>query len=203
MAYQLSVERYQEIITTSEEFIDSKMEPLRRVYLKTCCKPACRVKWVKNKGAILIIIWSYLVVSVFHLLRAGNDDNPDKITSNGMILVAATLLFPIGGWLADTHFGRYNVVRYSMWIMWTGIILATMNELSGRGSTLYKNHIRDPVIYFLTVIVAVGFGGFQSNIVQLGIDQLTDASTVEIRSFITWYTPVSYTHLTLPTIYSV
>ena len=127
-------------------------------------------------------------MSVFHLLRVGNDDNPDNVTSNGMILAAATLLFPIGGWLADTRFGRYNVVRYSMWIMWTGIILATINELSGSRSTLYENQIKLPVTYFLTLIVAIGFGGFQSNIVQLGIDQLADASTTEIRSFITWYT---------------
>ena len=121
----------------SEELslIDSNMEPLRKVYLKTCCKPACRVKWLKNKGAILIIIWSYLVMSVFHLLRVGNDDDPDYIPGNGIIISAAALLCPIGGWLADTRFGRYNVVRYSMWIMWTGIILATISELSGSGST--------------------------------------------------------------------
>ena len=127
-------------------------------------------------------------MSVFHLLRVGNDDDPDYIPGNGLIISAAALLCPVGGWLADTRFGRYNVVRYSMWIMWTGIILATISELSGSGSTLYEHHIKLPVIYLLTVIVAVGFGGFQTNIVQLGIDQLTDASTTEIRSFITWYT---------------
>ena len=35
--------------------------------------------------------------------------------------------------------------------------------------------------------MVTGLAGFQSNIVQLGIDQLIDASTDEIWSFILWY----------------
>ena len=35
--------------------------------------------------------------------------------------------------------------------------------------------------------MAIGFGGYQANVVQLAIDQLHDASTAEIKSFINWY----------------
>ena len=44
--------------------------------------------------------------------------------------------------------------------------------------------------YILVPVLAVagaGFGGFQANIIQFGVDQLTDASTTELISFINWY----------------
>ena len=40
--------------------------------------------------------------------------------------------------------------------------------------------------------MAIGLGGFVSNIIQFGIDQLIDASATEITSFITWYTMTVY-----------
>ena len=39
----------------------------------------------------------------------------------------------------------------------------------------------------LMMIMTVGFGGYQANVIQLAIDQLHDSSTAEIKSFITWY----------------
>ena len=37
------------------------------------------------------------------------------------------------------------------------------------------------------VMVTLGLGGFQANVIQFGIDQLHDASTIQIISFIRWY----------------
>ena len=39
----------------------------------------------------------------------------------------------------------------------------------------------------LVLIMAIGLGGYQANIIQFGMDQLHDASTTEIKSFIIWY----------------
>ena len=39
----------------------------------------------------------------------------------------------------------------------------------------------------LQAIAAIGFGSYQANIIQFGIDQLHDASTEEIQTFIRWY----------------
>ena len=38
-----------------------------------------------------------------------------------------------------------------------------------------------------TVFFVTGLAGFLSNIIQFGIDQLRDAPTTEITSFIVWY----------------
>ena len=40
----------------------------------------------------------------------------------------------------------------------------------------------------LAVILAFGIGGFQAIVIQFGVDQLNDASTTEITSFVAWYT---------------
>ena len=39
----------------------------------------------------------------------------------------------------------------------------------------------------LTIFLAFGLGGFQAIIIQFGVDQLNDASTTEITSFVAWY----------------
>ena len=39
----------------------------------------------------------------------------------------------------------------------------------------------------LIFVLAFGFGGYQANIIQFGLDQLQDASTTEITAFIIWY----------------
>ncbi len=152
------------------------------------------MKWLKNKGAILIVVWGYLVGSVLHLLRDGYKDKAKEYVSNtGIILVCSTLLYPIGGWLADTRLGRYTVIRYSMWIMWFASLLLTFNEVLPCVISTYYMPAKWPVFAALSLIMAIAFGGFLSNIVQLGIDQLTDASATEITSFITWYTMTIFT----------
>lgn len=154
------------------------------------CAPRCgEVKWVKNKGAILIIVWSFLVGSVFHLLRAGFSEKTWKqeASNTGFILMSSVLLYPIGGWLADTQLGRYAVIRYSMWIMWICSLLLTVSEVLTDVSDVYAVH-SSVIFKVLYSIMAMALGGFQSNIIQLGVDQLADSSSTEITSFITWYT---------------
>ena len=177
----------------SEELTASNTDSLWIAYIKSCCKPTYRIKWIKNKGAILIIIWSYLVTSVFHLLKTGYDPQQHNVYTSSIITIISTLIFcPIGGWLADTRIGRYRVIHYSMWIMWIALMFATSSELLAQGSIWYKSYLRYPILYVLAVVAAVGFSGFQSNSVQLGITQLSNASTIEITSFITWYVMTFY-----------
>lgn len=170
--------------------LDSSFESVKSREIN--CAPKCgKVKWIKNRGAILIILWSFLVGCVFHLLRAGYKEKTGGYVSNtGLILISSTLLYPIGGWLADSRLGRYTVIRYSMWIMWIGGLLLTANEVLAEVSNAYTMQvtIRRWIFRSLCIIMAIALGGFQSNIIQLGIDQLADASSTEITSFITWYT---------------
>ena len=94
----------------------------------------------------------------------------------------------IAGWLADTRIGRYKVVRTSIWIMWIAAVLATISSISAYYfSQNYYYSINKMVLNVTLLMMAVGLGGFLVSIIQFGLDQLHDASTTEIKSFIVWY----------------
>ena len=100
--------------------------------------------------------------------------------------VALGFTLPFAGWLADIRFGRYKVIRWSMWIMWIASILATTNSVMEQIIPGHHNTFM-VISYIISFVLAFGFGGYQANIIQFGLDQLQDASTTEITAFIRWY----------------
>ena len=101
-------------------------------------------------------------------------------------VVTVGLTLSIAGWIADVRFGRYKVMYFSMWIMWAALMLTTMSSVLATTVDGYTSKIHSYVNEALWVVVAIGFGGFQANVIQCGIDQLHDASSDEISSFIVW-----------------
>ena len=51
---------------------------------------------------------------------------------------------------------------------------------------LQDNHTYKKIVIVLISLYAIGVGGFVANILQFGVDQLPDASTTEVTSFISW-----------------
>ena len=153
--------------------------------LKRVCKPYYHMRRVKNKGAILILIWNYLLMSVlfFNTELYHSFKSPFNVQN-----VLLGLILPFAGWLADVYFGRYKVIRFCIWMMWISLMLATLGSVSANFLDRYYKIIIDKyLIRALMTLAQVRLGGFQSNVIQFGIDQLHDASTSEITSFIAWY----------------
>ena len=156
-------------------------------------KPTYKMRKLKNKGAIMMLVWNYLIMSMFPSARKRIDITGGYTLQFSIELVAVGLTLPIAGWLADVSFGRYKVVRCSMWIMWITYMLATLNALLTNVivSESYSNiskYINDT----LMIVVSIGLGAFQANIIHFGMDQLQDATTNEITSFIIWYAWTNY-----------
>ena len=147
--------------------------------LQLCCKPTYKLRRVKNKGAILVLVWNYLITSVFHSLSLYD-------VSGYVFLVACGLTLPIAGWLTDVRIGRYKVIRCSVWIMWIATVLATVSSVIAHLFDGYSN-VNTKLQLLLYVFMAVGLGGYHANSLQFGMDQLHDALTTEIKSFIIWY----------------
>ena len=147
--------------------------------LKMCCRPTYRIRKIKNKGAILILVWNFLVISVFYYLSIYHP-------TWHLYSITWGLTLPIAGWLADVYLGRYKVIRWSIWIMWiASVLLVASSVLSQLVESCYR--INNYITTVLSIIMSIGFGGYQANIILFGIDQLQDASTDEITSFISWY----------------
>ena len=164
---------------------------VREDYLRNCCRPMFKPKWLRNRGAILLLIWSYLCFTVylsFTIRKISRDPIQKKLPFSPGETISLGLLLPVGGWLADAFFGRYKVIRFGVWTMWFGAMLNGFSLVIGKAVKAYGSNADPWVSLFSDVIMGVGLAAFQANIVQFGIDQLIDASSNEITSFIMWYT---------------
>ena len=169
--------------TRLKHIASSKSKSTARKPPTTCCKSPYRIRRLKNKGAILTLVWSLLITGIF---------NFSNKQSHGLLfsiqLVAGGLTLPIAGWLADIYFGRYKVIHWSMVTMWVTFVLATANLVIEQLVVYsYSVVVKRYVNGVLMIIAAVGFSGFLVNVTHFGIDQLHDASTDEITSFISWF----------------
>ena len=105
--------------------------------------------------------------------------------------VVAAVLFLFAGFLADVYFGRYKVMKVSIWIMWLGSI---------GGTLLLMIHLFSPhdVLKYISVVVVyvcvtIGSTGLIVNAVPFGTDQLLGASSEEISAFVHWTCWAFYT----------
>ena len=148
-------------------------------YFRNCYKLKYQSRWLKNKGSILVLIWSYLSISVYHFYTISATRNPMKHKShlplNPGEILAAGIFFPIGGWLADAYFGRYKVILCGMWTMWLGAMLNGASLVTGMVVPSYKQHGDLWVSLICRMIIGAGFGLFQANVIQFGVDQLLEA----------------------------
>ena len=90
--------------------------------LKMCCRPTYRIRKIKNKGAILILVWNFFVISVFYYLSIYHPTGDRYSITWGLTL-------PIAGWLADVYLGRYKVICWSIWIMWIASVLLVASSI--------------------------------------------------------------------------
>ena len=144
------------------------------------CKPTYRWRKLTSKGAILIVIWNFLLVSVPY--------NVIAYVPRGwkVSFIAWLFIIPFAGWFADIQLGRYKVICWSIRLMWIASMLATIN--SAVASALENDYKITKIITTATgFVMAIGFGGYQANVLQFGLDQLQDASTTELTAFISWY----------------
>ena len=151
-------------------------------------KPSYRIRKLKNKGALLVLVWNCLVMSAFHYLATYLTMFHPTTYNPYSIIWGLTL--PIAGWLADVYLTRYKVIRWSILIMWIASVLVVASSVLSQLPVVehyYHNSTKKYVTMLLLIVMSLGFGGYQANVVLFGIDQLQDASTDEITSFISWY----------------
>ena len=151
--------------------------------VRRCFKPRYRLRRVKNRGAILILIWSYCISSLYFYISY----NAFRVYSYfvlAMLQISVGFTIPLAGWLADIRFGRYKMIRLSIGTMWISSLLLTASLIILQSLDL---HNLSKVLHLFLLPLALGYGGFQANVIQFGVDQLCDASSMEIKTFITWY----------------
>lgn len=161
-----------------------KSESLRRTRFPS--------KWslLKRKGALVTLLWSFAGFSVFHFIVKIYSTSPVAVRYkyfDGIAACVAALSVPIISWAVDVRFGRYKVTKCSLFVMWLSTMVVYLLRVFHMLKLIPKGEPLNIAYSALILVMLVGLTVFQSNVIQLGTDQLNDSSTYEIVSYIILY----------------
>ena len=182
-------------LTSAVNSSSSSQSPSRN---KICCPT------FKFAAPMSILLWNFLVQMGYSGIVYGSAvmifnsliNRDFGVVVNSLIgaygLIGLTfMLYPIGGLIADLRYGRYKVIKLSLINNWVGaIIMSVLGVLLS--AKVYSHALALKVansvgVILLAVLFGLGIGGFQSNAVQFGLDQLLDASSEELSLFLHWF----------------
>ena len=156
--------------------------------LSYCCKLSYKPRKFSSKGALLVLVWYVLAVSAFpqHTVSLSISSKLNisfSVLSILVLLVACVFV----GWLADVRCGRLRVVKAGLLLMWLGeLVLNVFHAFSFAFPAL--NTTPPKIVDFAgSVCTAVGGVAFIINIMQFGLEQIPDSSSVGITAFISWF----------------
>ncbi len=155
------------------------------------CKCKYRVRWFYSKGAFLVLVWVILLtmacISVSNVFNVFHQQHVDVYPKwlFGIPLVFGLLGAVFSGWLADAKLGNYRVMKYSFVLLFLLCLLFSAFTLVP-GIAHY--------VYVVSVLYCIGWSLLLIAVVacsvtslQLGLDQMPDASSSNITSFIAWF----------------
>lgn len=136
------------------------------------------MKWryFTSKEGLIVILWYIIIESSQSLIPYTSI----KAVSD-TVLYTVFFLYPLFGMIADIWIGRFRVMTLGTWIAWTGAISVAIYTAS---IAFYQNTV---LVTMLNSVEHVGIGIFQANALQFGVDQLHDASSEQLSSFVYWY----------------
>ena len=127
----------------------------------------------------MILQWVFTAfLNVIITIQFIDNYNTKYLAGAATALSALALSAPIA-LVADLYLGRYKVIQYSMRLLWIAVIAS--NTIIALQYYAVKNAATSTILIVFTTGIIV-------NSLQFGIDQLTDASSSDITSYISWYT---------------
>ncbi len=157
---------------------------------KNGCKCKYRVRWFYSKGAFLVLVWIMLWTIAYTSLTHVFRHQPAVHFVLPKWLLAIPLVFGLlgavfSGWLADAKLGNYKVMKYSFVLLFLITLLSSAITLVP-GIAHYVYVVS--VLYCIgeSVFIVATIACFVTSL-QLGLDQMPDASSSNITSFIAWF----------------
>ncbi len=138
----------------------------------------------KTKSSFLLLLWMFIAYDAITVLFFIHFST-NKIYCYYLLAICFGGCV-ISGWLADVYIGRYRCIQYSSRIAWVGTIALNTYYLV-RNYLWQPPHIADIVTQIiLNGVLGIGLAGLFANSIQLGLDQMVDASSTKIISYISW-----------------
>ena len=156
------------------------------------------LKFIEHMGGILLQLKS---------LCSGHkpkESTKSLLISDAVKLAFTHMAFPVAGWLADAKYGRRKVINMSVWLMWWGLLIMVVslllivvpssffpihNQHQCNGSLAAKIvlPLSTTSLWISFILIGIGAGGYLPNILPFIIDQLPEASSSLLSSYVRWY----------------
>ena len=99
------------------------------------------------------------------------------------------LLYPLYGWMAEVCFNRTKMIQFSFVMMLISSMIMFISALLYIFKTVQfeENYHQDLIGGMIIVSGLIGLGLYEANAIQFGMDQMLEASSERLSSFIHWY----------------
>ncbi len=150
-----------------------------------------KLRYFYSKGAFLVLVWILLGASAMTFLNHLFTKSSGVITSYShykderFLLLPIIAFIPIAGWLADVRYGNFKVFKFGALLIFVSTVLTCI-------CLIIKEEGVHPTVSSIAITAAVlsaylGFSACAITALQLGLDQMPDASSDNIISFIKWF----------------
>ena len=151
------------------------------------CKCKYRVRCFYSKGTFLVLLWTILKGLALSSAISSSQLSDSGYPSWLVVFPVVFGLFGavLSGWLADAKFGNYKVMKCGFIFQFfalVGFSTCTLVPISVQNKYVFA------VLYcILSSLFLVGVVASIITSLQLGLDQMPDASSSNITSFIAWF----------------
>ncbi len=154
-----------------------------------------RVRCFYLKGAFLVLIWTTFISATLWCYMSDLGQKLLKYTYQGdfyIVLIVLSCLtciaIPLLGWLADAKLGNYRVFKINSYFTLAVLLFVSLHILYFPVLNSIALQYTSEVV--LVLVHAVGVASILvciTTALQLGLDQMPDASSTNISSFISWF----------------
>ncbi|XP_064396308.1 solute carrier family 15 member 4-like [Halichondria panicea] len=152
-----------------------------------------QVRYFYSKGAFLVLLWTTLISATVGSYQFGGRLIIGSHRKNvSIVLVALSCLtcstIPLLGWLADAKLGNYRVFKLSCFFLLVAAIVISINVLCfPMLNSVALQYTSDVILAPVFAVSAASTAVCLMTALQLGLDQMPDASSTNISSFISWF----------------
>ena len=115
---------------------------------------------------------------------------PNFVLFYNLLQGLAYLLYPVCGWIAEVCFSNFKMIKWSfILLLASSVTIVTISIVSVIHPSYQILTYANGYIIEVTLILitTAGLGMFESNAIQFGMDQMLEASSEQLSSFIHWY----------------
>ena len=137
-----------------------------------------------------MLVWSVLVYTAY--LSSVTNVNTllgelVEPVSNTVEAVGQIVVYLLAVWFADVYFGRYRVIRASLWLMWISSVLGVISLIIQHQVSDSDTVLCYSALLLVYIFNNVGFASFLANAVAFGTDQLIESPGEDISAFVDWF----------------